>query len=43
MALIDRIQKDLIEAMKAKEELRLSVLRMVKSALGLSGALNPAG
>ena len=33
MALIDRIQKDLIEAMKSKEELRLSVLRMVKSAL----------
>jgi uncharacterized protein YqeY len=33
MALIDRIQKDLTEAMKSKEELRLSVLRMVKSAL----------
>jgi uncharacterized protein YqeY len=33
MALLDRIQKDLIEAMKSKEELRLSVLRMVKTAL----------
>src|SRR3984957_15792964 len=33
MALIDRIQKDLIEAMKSKEELCLRVLRMVKSAL----------
>jgi len=33
MPLIDRIQKDLIEAMKTKDELRLSVLRMVKSAL----------
>jgi len=33
MALIERIQKDLTEAMKAKDELRLSVLRMVKSAL----------
>ena len=33
MALLDRIQKDLVEAMKAKEELRLSVLRMVKTAL----------
>ncbi len=33
MTLVERIQKDLIEAMKAKEELRLSVLRMVKSAL----------
>src|SRR5579863_1587113 len=33
MAFIDRIQKDLTEAMKSKEELRLSVLRMVKTAL----------
>lgn len=33
MALIDRIQKDLTEAMKQKDELRLSVLRMVKAAL----------
>ena len=33
MALIERIQKDLTEAMKAKDELRLSVLRMIKSAL----------
>lgn len=33
MAFIDRIQKDLTEAMKTKEELRLSVLRMVKTAL----------
>src|SRR6202042_2395145 len=33
MPFIDRIQKDLTEAMKSKEELRLSVLRMVKTAL----------
>jgi len=33
MALIERIQKDLTQAMMAKDELRLSVLRMVKSAL----------
>ena len=33
MAFLDRIQKDLIEAMKARDELRLSVLRMVKTAL----------
>jgi uncharacterized protein YqeY len=33
MALIERIQKDLTTAMMAKDELRLSVLRMVKSAL----------
>lgn len=33
MTFLDRIQIDLTEAMKAKDELRLSVLRMVKSAL----------
>lgn len=33
MPFIDRIQKDLTEAMKSKDELRLSVLRMVKTAL----------
>ncbi len=33
MAFIERIQKDLTEAMKTKQELRLSVLRMVKTAL----------
>jgi uncharacterized protein YqeY len=33
MALIERIQKDLTEAMMSKNELRLSVLRMIKSAL----------
>jgi uncharacterized protein len=33
MAYIDRIEKDLTAAMRDKEELQLSVLRMVKSAL----------
>jgi uncharacterized protein YqeY len=33
MALIERIQNDLKAAMMSKDELRLSVLRMVKSAL----------
>jgi hypothetical protein len=33
MPLIDTIQKDLASAMKARDELRLSVLRMVKAAL----------
>src|SRR5690348_4118912 len=33
MPFIDRIQKELTEAMKSKDELRLSVLRMVKSEL----------
>jgi len=33
MGYIDRIQDDLTAAMKAKDELRLSTLRMVKTAL----------
>lgn len=33
MALLDRIQIDLVAAMRAKDELRLSVVRMVKTAL----------
>jgi uncharacterized protein len=33
MALLERIQKDLTGAMMSKDELRLSVLRMIKSAL----------
>jgi uncharacterized protein len=33
MPLIDQIQKDMVTAMKAKEEARLSALRMIKAAL----------
>ena len=33
MTLIEQIQNDLVGAMRAKDELRLSVLRMVKAAL----------
>ncbi len=33
MSLVEKIQKDLTAAMKEKNELRLSTLRMVKSAL----------
>lgn len=33
MALLDRIQQDMVSAMKAKDEARLGALRMVKSAL----------
>jgi uncharacterized protein len=33
MSLSEKIQKDLVEAMKSKEELRLSVLRGIKSAI----------
>jgi uncharacterized protein len=35
MAMVEQIDKDLTAAMKAREELRLSVLRMAKSALKL--------
>lgn len=33
MPLLDQLQKDMVDAMKAKAELKLSVIRMVKSAL----------
>ena len=33
MPLIDRVQTDMVAAMKAKEEARLSALRMIKAAL----------
>src|SRR5258708_3177629 len=33
MPLIDQIQKDIVAAMKAREEHRLSTLRMIKTAL----------
>lgn len=33
MALIDQLQKDMVAAMKAKEEMRLGAIRMVKAAL----------
>jgi len=33
MPLIDQVQKDMVAAMKSKEELRLSALRMLKAAL----------
>jgi len=35
MSLSEQIQKDIVMAMKAKDELRVSVLRMVKAALQL--------
>jgi uncharacterized protein YqeY len=33
MSLTEQIQKDMVDAMRAKQELRLSVLRMMKSAI----------
>src|SRR5215470_1243074 len=35
MGLSEQIQKDMVEAMRSRDELRLSTLRMVKSALTL--------
>lgn len=33
MSLLDRIQKDMVDAMKARETVRLDAIRMIKSAL----------
>ena len=33
MALLDKVQKDMVDAMKAKDEARLGALRMIKTAL----------
>jgi uncharacterized protein len=33
MALLDRIQTDLVAAMRAKDEMRLNAIRMIKTAL----------
>jgi hypothetical protein len=33
MALLEQIQKDMVEAMKAKDEIRLGTVRMIKTAL----------
>jgi uncharacterized protein YqeY len=33
MPLLERIQKDMVDAMKAKDEARLSAVRMIKTAL----------
>ena len=33
MALLDQIQKDMVTAMKARDELRLDAIRMIKTAL----------
>jgi uncharacterized protein YqeY len=35
MALSEKVQKDMVDAMRAKDELRLSTLRMMKAALQL--------
>ena len=37
MPISEQVQKDMVEAMRSRDELRLSTLRMVKSALKLKG------
>src|SRR6202051_192767 len=41
MPIIDQLQKDLVAAMKAKEEARLSAIRMIKTALRQAAAAPP--
>ena len=42
MPLLDLLQKDLVASMKAKDELRLSVVRMIKTALQKAAAVDPS-
>jgi uncharacterized protein len=41
MPILDQLQKDLVAAMKAREEARLSALRMIKTALQRAHADSP--
>jgi uncharacterized protein len=41
MPILDQLQKDLVAAMKAREEARLSALRMIKTALQKAHADSP--
>src|ERR1700724_1050489 len=41
MSILDQLQKDLVTAMKAKEEARLSAIRMIKTALQKAHADTP--
>ncbi len=42
MPLIDQLQKDLVAAMKAKEELKLGAIRMIKTALQKALSVDPS-
>jgi uncharacterized protein YqeY len=42
MALLDQLQKDLVAAMKAKEEAKLSTVRMIKTALQKATVADPS-
>ena len=42
MALLDQLQKDLVASMKARDEARLSAIRMIKSALQKASVVDPS-
>jgi uncharacterized protein YqeY len=42
MPLLDQLQKDLVAAMRAKEELRLGTIRMVKTAFQKAASVDPS-
>jgi uncharacterized protein YqeY len=42
MALLDQLQKDLVAAMKAKDEAKLSTVRMIKTALQKANVVDPS-
>jgi hypothetical protein len=42
MALLDQLQKDLVASMKAREEARLSAIRMIKTALQKASVVDPS-
>jgi uncharacterized protein YqeY len=42
MPILDQLQKDLIAAMKAKDELRLGTIRMIKTAVQKAAAVDPS-
>jgi uncharacterized protein YqeY len=42
MPILDQLQKDLVAAMRAKEELRLGTIRMIKTALQKAAAVDPS-
>jgi uncharacterized protein YqeY len=42
MSILDQLQKDLVAAMRAKDELRLSVIRGIKTAIQKAAVVDPS-
>jgi uncharacterized protein YqeY len=42
MSILDQLQKDLVAAMRAKDELRLSVIRGIKAAIQKAAVVDPS-